>query len=109
MDLPKFIDAKTRLNICPPPLGVITILNISNKLLANIKIEDPNTWNQILFDIHQLEIPLTLKIRLFHGIVFDMSRLLKAKKSTILDWPLGAGYFIFLKHHLRVFSNIVIQ
>ena len=108
MDKPNFIDAVTRKNICPP-LIVISILKISNILLAKIKIEDPNTWNQIIFDIHLLDIPLTLKKRLFHGIMFDMSRLLKAKKSTILDWPLGAGYFIFLKHHLRVFSNIVIQ
>ena len=108
MDKPNFIDAVTRKNICPP-LIVISILKIFNILLEKIKIEDPNTWNQIIFDIHQLDIPKTLKIRLFHGIVFNMSRLLKAKKSTILDWPLGANYFIYLKHHLNIFSNIVFK
>ena len=108
MDKPNFIDAVTRKNICPP-LIVISILKISNILLEKIKIEDPNTWNQIIFDIHLLDIPLTLKKRLFHGIMFDMSRLLKAKNSRIINWPLGEAYFNYLKHDLRVFSKTVIQ
>ena len=55
-------------------------------------------------DINQLRIPNTLKIKLFQGVIYNLSRKLMAEKP-ILD----EGLYVYLKLQLDGFSEIDFQ